>query len=88
MNNQQVNSNKFNKYICEYEYQGRKWDIDFYATSMEDAQNRLKSIAVGKIEGEIVFEIPVPLPDGIAAKVFKWIKQNKISFKKFDCVNL
>jgi hypothetical protein len=76
MNNQQANSNKFSKYICEYDYQGRKWDIDFYATRIEDAQKRLKSIAEGEIQGEIAFEIPVPLPDGLVIKVVKWIKQN------------
>jgi hypothetical protein len=48
---------QFKTYLCDYYYQGQKWTIDIPATSLQDAQERLKAIHSGEIVGELKFRI-------------------------------
>jgi hypothetical protein len=46
-------TNNFQKYMCVYTFKGQKWSIDIYAESWEEAEERLKAISKGTIEGKL-----------------------------------
>lgn len=58
--NKQLNYNTYKKFLCDYNYQGKKWSIEIYAVSFEDAEARLTSIKYGQITGQVELEIPIP----------------------------
>lgn len=54
-----MNSNKPRNYLCEYSYQGSRWSIEIAASSLEDAEARLRQLAGGKVLGVTQAVIPV-----------------------------
>lgn len=74
MAQQQTDSNKLIKYLCEYEYQGYKWEAYIDATSFENAEARLRCLGRGKVLGGPVYTIPVPISENFVVKIVDWIK--------------
>lgn len=50
---------KYRQYCCEYDHEGRPQAIEIYATSWEDAEQRLKAIGFGKVVGTLEGVYPV-----------------------------
>jgi hypothetical protein len=51
-------NNNFQKYLCDYTFNGSKWSIDIYAESWEQAEEKLIAIGKGVVIGDCVEEIP------------------------------
>lgn len=51
---------EFKTYLCEYGYSGDRWCLELKAASREDAEARLKALAFGRVEGEIMVSGKVP----------------------------
>ncbi len=49
-------------YLCEYEYEGETWGIQIHATCYADAVRRLRQISGGRVLGEVMHEIIIPIP--------------------------
>lgn len=57
-----LHSSEFKTFLCSYNYEGKSWNVDIKATSLEDAKNRLRSLSCnGKVDGELFVSIPIPL---------------------------
>ena len=50
-NSNLFSSEGYDTYLCSYDYDGRRWSVDFPATSFHDAQKRLKAMAKGTVDG-------------------------------------
>jgi len=50
--------NEFKRYLVSYRYGGSQWNIELPATDIEDARQRLSQLALGRLDGEIVADIP------------------------------
>ena len=49
-------------YSIEYPYAGSRWSFEIYATSHEDAEERVRAMAFATVGGEIVEKIPAWIP--------------------------
>lgn len=49
---------KFKRYLVSYRHDGAQWNIEIPATSHEDAERRLSQLHFGKVDGEIIANIP------------------------------
>lgn len=63
------------RYACEYEYQGHKWAAYIDAPSFEEAEARLRCLGRGKVLGELVATIPVPVNENTVTKIIKWLRE-------------
>jgi hypothetical protein len=72
-------SSDYQKFICDYSFEGHSWSVHVYAKSFEEANQRLKRISNGTIIGISIAEIPYQL--GWVAKSWVWLTQllNKIT---------
>ena len=69
---EQSNSTQEKKYCCEYRFNNQLWAVDLYATSWEEAKQKLKAISQGKVLGELGGELPAQL--GWLARFIVWWK--------------
>ena len=46
------------RYLVSYRYDGAQWNIELPAASREDAQQRLGQLHFGRVDGEIIANIP------------------------------
>lgn len=51
-------ADKFNTFTGTYRFEGSEWSIEIRARSWGEAQARLRSIGLGRIDGELVARIP------------------------------
>lgn len=49
---------EFKNYLVSYRHDGAQWNIELPATSIEDAERRLGQLHFGRVDGEIVANIP------------------------------
>lgn len=49
---------EFKRYLVSYRHDGAQWNIEVPATSQQDAERRLSQIHFGKVDGEIIANIP------------------------------
>ena len=49
---------KFKQFLVSYRLDGAQWNIEIPAASFEDAQRRLSQLHFGKVEGEIIADVP------------------------------
>jgi hypothetical protein len=49
---------EFKKYLVSYRHDGAQWNIELPATSFEDAERRLSQLTFGRVDGEIIANIP------------------------------
>ena len=71
---------KLKTFTCSYNFEGSKWSFEIPAADFDDAQYRLRSIAGnGKVDGEIVVSIPIPLFERLSIfnKIFQYFTRNK-----------
>ncbi len=66
--------NNYKTYLCSYVYEGKSWSVEIKATSFEDAENRLKALAKGKVEMEVVLTIPIPIHQERFVKIKEILK--------------
>jgi hypothetical protein len=62
----------YQKFICDYSFEDNLWSVHIYAKSFDEANQRLRRIASGKIIGISKAEIPYQL--GWLAKGWVWFK--------------
>lgn len=53
-----ANPQEFKVFLFEYFHDGRSWTVKVPATSMDDAQARMKKMPLAKPLGELFAEIP------------------------------
>jgi len=46
------------KYLVSYRHQGGQWNVELPAESLDDARRRLGQLALGRVEGELIADIP------------------------------
>jgi hypothetical protein len=46
------------RYLVSYRHQGSQWNVELPAEDLEDARRRLSQLALGRLEGEIIADIP------------------------------
>ncbi len=46
------------RYLVSYRHQGGQWNVELPAEDLEDARRRLSQLALGRLEGEIIADIP------------------------------
>jgi hypothetical protein len=63
---------KFASYLFEYTHDGQTWGFEIKASSVEDAQARVESIAHADYLGVIHMRVPVEL--GIVARLTCWLR--------------
>lgn len=49
---------KFKTFLVSYRHDGSQWNIELPATDIEDARQRLSQLVLGRLEGEIIADIP------------------------------
>lgn len=49
-------SERFTTYVGSYRFAGQEWSFEIKARSYAEAQARLRSIGLGRIDGELVAE--------------------------------
>jgi hypothetical protein len=64
---------QYRKYLVEYNHEGAQWSITLYATSFEDAAERLRKIYYGRVLGTVEAEIPAAMGRWIPSIVC-WVK--------------
>ena len=52
---------KFKQYMVSYRHDGANWTIEIPATSIEDAERRLSQLHFGRVDGEVIANIPANL---------------------------
>ena len=50
---------RFTTYVGSYRFAGQEWSFEVKARSHAEAQARLRSIGLGRIDGELVAETPL-----------------------------
>ena len=59
----------FQMFTCSYRYAGKKWSVDFPATSFADAEARLSALHFGKVDGILGGTIPAYPGVGVYVRV-------------------
>lgn len=54
---------KMKRYTISYYFNGKKWLSEVYANSFEEAQEKLKAMSQGSVDGEIHLSIYVPVKE-------------------------
>lgn len=49
---------EFKRYLVSYRHDGAQWNIELPATSKADAEQRLSQLHFGRVDGEIIADIP------------------------------
>lgn len=49
------------RFLVSYRHEGSEWNIELAATDLEDARRRLSQLALGRLDGEIIADIPTAL---------------------------
>ena len=57
-----LKNEKWFTFACSYRYEGSEWCLNVVAKDREDAEARLRAIALGRVDGLLDCEIYVPLP--------------------------
>lgn len=72
--------NNYKRFVCTYNYGGKPYSIEITAKSFEEAQDRLKNIGSnGRVNGEFIAEIPIPLRERWVKKILNFLAVNNFS---------
>lgn len=63
-------------FVIEYEYAGKKWAGEIWADNLIDAEKKLRAMAFGRVLGERVMTIEVPLP-GFIGRFIEWLMKRR-----------
>lgn len=63
---------KMKRYTASYYFGGRKWAMEVYANSFEEAQEKVKAMSQATVDGEI--HLSVYIPESPLSKVAKLIR--------------
>ena len=62
-------SNSFETYLFSYSHNGKRWEFEVKATSLDDAKRRLAKISMANYDGVLKASIPVP-----GGRFVNWLK--------------
>jgi len=71
-----VDSEKYQTYLFEYFHEGSNWMVEISATSLDDAQARIKKLPWAKPLGELVVKIPAVTGLGVFMRMLCWLKNS------------
>lgn len=63
---------EYKTYLFEYFHEGSWWMVEISATSLDDAQARIRKLPLAKPVGELVAKIPAGL--GWIARAMCWLR--------------
>jgi hypothetical protein len=46
------------RFLVSYRHDGGQWNVELPATDIDDARRRLSQLALGRLEGEIIADVP------------------------------
>jgi hypothetical protein len=53
------NGQRANKqFVCEYRFDGSKWSVEVWASTLEEAEMKLRAMGKGKVLGQLAATIP------------------------------
>ena len=64
-----MSNTSFKVFTCSYKYKGKSWCVSLPAEGFEDAEARLSALHFGRVDGEIVAEIPANPATGVLVRV-------------------
>ena len=59
-------------FTFSYPFQGERWCFAIQARDAEEAAERFRAIAWGRLDGEVVARIPAPDPVGPLRRLWQW----------------
>lgn len=68
----EIEKDEFKVYLFEYFHDGSRWTLQIPATSMDDAQARVRKLPLAKPLGEVVAIIPASA--GPLVRCYCWIR--------------
>ncbi len=63
---------KMQRYLVSYRHDGDEWNLELIASNVDDARQRLRSLTLGRIEGQVVAKVPAGL--GPLAALAVWVQ--------------
>ncbi len=67
-----MSKEEYPTFVCEYEFKGSRWGVQFPAKDFTEAKERLRAMAIGEVCGIHMATIPVAL--GPFAILVCWIR--------------
>jgi hypothetical protein len=58
------------RFLVSYRHEGSQWNIELPATDLEDARRRVSQLALARLDGEIIADIPGALGPVAALAAF------------------
>lgn len=66
---------KFKEYQFSYHFGGRKWAVNIFAASADEAREKIKAVAHAEYDGEIMTNIYIPVKAAWFQRFIAWIKR-------------
>lgn len=63
------------EYCCTYRYKDKEWGFEVVAQSEDDARARLAAMSLGRVDGELVMEIPAFPSAGLLTKAIVFLRE-------------
>lgn len=69
-------ASNFKTYLFEYHHEGGTWMVEIHATSLDDAQARIRKLPLAKPLGELVAKVPAQI--GFIARAMCWLRNSLV----------
>nr|WP_314486694.1 hypothetical protein [uncultured Kingella sp.] len=66
---------KFKEYLFSYRFGGKNWIVSVFATSPDEAKEKIKAVAHAEYDGEIMANIYIPVKAAWFQRFIAWIKR-------------
>lgn len=72
---------EYKTYLFQYHHDGSTWMVEIKATSLDDAQARIRKLPLAKPLGELVAKVPAGNGLGFIARAICWLKNSLAASK-------
>lgn len=63
------------EFLFSYRFAGKEWGTSVFASSPEEAREKVKAIALARYDGELAMRIPANIPGaGLLTRLICWWK--------------
>jgi len=66
---------KLKEYQFSYHFSGKKWAVNIFAASADEAKEKIKAVAHAEYDGEIMANIYMPVKAAWFQRFIAWIKR-------------
>ena len=66
---------KLKEYQFSYHFSGKKWAVNIFAASADEAKEKIKAVAHAEYDGEIMANIYIPVKAAWFQRFIAWIKR-------------